>query len=154
MIFHPITRTLPLRVIREQQAGAGSGKQAKSGKRRSLSTAHAEMLQTINPLLRCGEAGWKACPQVQINPYRLNFLCGRSGSQPANLENVGRRPSLQSAQSDSNIRTGTILTTVHTGAGVSVCVISFCYTSSSRDTPGYTSARPRPRPHLSRVSDW
>uniref|UniRef100_A0A3Q2E3R8 Breast cancer anti-estrogen resistance protein 3 homolog n=1 Tax=Cyprinodon variegatus TaxID=28743 RepID=A0A3Q2E3R8_CYPVA len=28
-----------------------------------------------------------------------------SGSQPANLENVGRRPSLQSAQSDSNLRT-------------------------------------------------
>ncbi|TWW58902.1 breast cancer anti-estrogen resistance protein 3 homolog isoform X2 [Takifugu flavidus] len=82
VIFHPITRTLPLRVIREQQAGAGSGKQAKSSKRRSLSTAHADMLQIINPLLR-------------------------SGSQPANLENVGRRPSLQSAQSDSNIRTGT-----------------------------------------------
>uniref|UniRef100_H2UDV9 Breast cancer anti-estrogen resistance protein 3-like n=1 Tax=Takifugu rubripes TaxID=31033 RepID=H2UDV9_TAKRU len=80
VIFHPITRTLPLRVIREQQAGAGSGKQAKSSKRRSLSTAHADMLQIINPLLR-------------------------SGSQPANLENVGRRPSLQSAQSDSNIRT-------------------------------------------------
>jgi len=34
-------------------------------------------------------------------------LRGRSGSQPANLENVGRRPSLQSAQSDSNLRTGT-----------------------------------------------
>lgn len=64
VIFHPITRTLPLRVIREQQAGAGSGKQAKSSKRRSLSTAHAEMLQTINPLLRCETAGWKACSQV------------------------------------------------------------------------------------------
>ncbi|CAF98143.1 unnamed protein product, partial [Tetraodon nigroviridis] len=88
VISHPITRTLPLRVIREQQAvpdskGAGSDKEAKSSKRRSLSTA--DTLQVINPLLR-------------------------SGSQPANLENVGRRPSLQSAQSDSNIRTGTILT--------------------------------------------
>lgn len=40
-------------------------------------------------------------------------VCGRSGSQPANLENVGRRPSLQSAQSDSNIRTGTKLTAGH-----------------------------------------
>ncbi|KAG7279558.1 hypothetical protein CRUP_034660, partial [Coryphaenoides rupestris] len=27
-----------------------------------------------------------------------------SGSQPANLQNLGRRPSLQSAQSDSNLR--------------------------------------------------
>ncbi|XP_052370889.1 breast cancer anti-estrogen resistance protein 3 homolog [Oncorhynchus keta] len=30
----------------------------------------------------------------------------RSGSQPANLENLGRRPSIQSAQSESNLRTG------------------------------------------------
>uniref|UniRef100_H3CS61 SH2 domain containing 3A n=1 Tax=Tetraodon nigroviridis TaxID=99883 RepID=H3CS61_TETNG len=97
VISHPITRTLPLRVIREQQAvpdskGAGSDKEAKSSKRRSLSTA--DTLQVINPLLRSGEA----CR----NAYKY-----RSGSQPANLENVGRRPSLQSAQSDSNIRTGT-----------------------------------------------
>lgn len=54
VIFHPITRTLPLRVIIEQQAG--SDKQAKSSKRRSLSTAHADMLQIINPLLRSDEA--------------------------------------------------------------------------------------------------
>ncbi|CAG5928730.1 unnamed protein product [Menidia menidia] len=87
IIFHPITRTLPLRVITERQEelqnssrGAGGGKQKEPGKRRSLSTAH-DTLQVINPLLR-------------------------SGSQPANLENVGRRPSLQSAQSDSNIQTG------------------------------------------------
>ena len=38
---------------------------------------------------------------------KLCSMCGRSGSQPANLENVGRRPSLQSAQSDSNLQTGT-----------------------------------------------
>lgn len=37
------------------------------------------------------------------------FLWGRSGSQP-NLENVERRPSLQSAQSDSNLQTGTLST--------------------------------------------
>ncbi|XP_015256344.1 PREDICTED: breast cancer anti-estrogen resistance protein 3 homolog [Cyprinodon variegatus] len=37
---------------------------------------------------------------------RCICMCDRSGSQPANLENVGRRPSLQSAQSDSNLRTG------------------------------------------------
>lgn len=71
VIFHPITRTLPLRVIIEQQAvpdsrGAGSDKQAKSGKRRSLSTAHADMLQIINPLLRSDEACRNACTQIQI----------------------------------------------------------------------------------------
>uniref|UniRef100_A0A3Q3WR74 SH2 domain containing 3A n=1 Tax=Mola mola TaxID=94237 RepID=A0A3Q3WR74_MOLML len=87
VIFHPITRTLPLRVITEQQVemnssnrGAGGEKCNASNKRRSFSTAHADTVQFINPLLR-------------------------SGSQPANLENVGRRPSLQSAQSDSNLRT-------------------------------------------------
>ncbi|XP_075869844.1 breast cancer anti-estrogen resistance protein 3 homolog isoform X2 [Nelusetta ayraudi] len=87
VIFHPITRTLPLRVIKERYsehgsaaAGAGGDKHANSSKRRSLSCAH-DSLQVINPLLR-------------------------SGSQPANLENVGRRPSLQSAQSDSNLQTG------------------------------------------------
>ncbi|KAM9362677.1 breast cancer anti-estrogen resistance protein 3 homolog isoform 1-T1 [Symphorus nematophorus] len=88
VIFHPITRTLPLRVISERHAessnssrGAGGEKHTQSNKRRSFSTAHADTLQVINPLLR-------------------------SGSQPSNLENVGRRPSLQSAQSDSNLRTG------------------------------------------------
>ncbi|XP_059189803.1 breast cancer anti-estrogen resistance protein 3 homolog isoform X2 [Centropristis striata] len=89
VIFHPITRTLPLRVISERHAesttssskGAGRDKRTDSSKRRSFSSAHADTLQVINPLLR-------------------------SGSQPANLENVGRRPSLQSAQSDSNLRTG------------------------------------------------
>uniref|UniRef100_A0A8D3CPL8 Breast cancer anti-estrogen resistance protein 3-like n=1 Tax=Scophthalmus maximus TaxID=52904 RepID=A0A8D3CPL8_SCOMX len=86
VIFHPITRTLPLRVINEQHAdsngggdGAGGEKNSAPDKRRSLSST--DTLQVINPLLR-------------------------SGSQPANMENVGRRPSLQSAQSDSNLRTG------------------------------------------------
>lgn len=89
VIFHPITRTLPLRVITERHVepssgnsrGAGGEKHTESNKRRSFSSTHADSLQFINPLLR-------------------------SGSQPANLENVGRRPSLQSAQSDSNLRTG------------------------------------------------
>ncbi|KAA8595246.1 hypothetical protein FQN60_012381 [Etheostoma spectabile] len=95
VIFHPITRTLPLRVISEHQAeptggssnssgssrGAGREKHTEANKRRSYSCAHTDTLQVINPLLR-------------------------SGSQPANLENVGRKPSLQSAQSDSNLRPG------------------------------------------------
>ena len=36
----------------------------------------------------------------------LLLLCARSGSQPANLQNLGRRPSMQSAQSDSNLGKG------------------------------------------------
>lgn len=43
--------------------------------------------------------------------HEFLLMCDRSGSQPANLENVGRRPSLQSAQSDSNLRTGTLTQT-------------------------------------------
>lgn len=79
IIFHPMTRTLPLRVISERQAAKSSKLSRGQSKRRSLSTSQKDMLQ-VNNLLR-------------------------SGSQPANLETVGR-PSLQSAQSDSNLRTG------------------------------------------------
>ncbi|XP_026214843.1 breast cancer anti-estrogen resistance protein 3 isoform X2 [Anabas testudineus] len=92
VICRPIPRTLPLRVIAERQpepkssSSAGGEKRTDSNKRRSFSTTHSDTLQVNNPLLR-------------------------SGSQPANLENVGRRPSLQSAQSDSNIRTGIPLNT-------------------------------------------
>ncbi|KAK5623214.1 hypothetical protein CRENBAI_017792 [Crenichthys baileyi] len=95
IIFHPINRTLPLRVIGERQTelknnsstkGRGGENQSGSSKRCSLSSSQKGTLQVINPLLR-------------------------SGSQPANLENVGRRPSLQSAQSDSNLRTGAPETT-------------------------------------------
>lgn len=88
VIFHPITRTLPLRVISERHTepksssrGGGGDTQAQSSKRRSFSSTHPDTLQLINPLLR-------------------------SGSQPSNLESLGRRPSLQSAQSDSNLRAG------------------------------------------------
>ncbi|XP_072513210.1 breast cancer anti-estrogen resistance protein 3 homolog isoform X1 [Salminus brasiliensis] len=77
IIFHPITRSLPLRVISERQAAKA---RVEKNKRRSLSSTHMDMLQVNSNLLR-------------------------SGSQPANLETLGR-PSLQSAQSDSNLRTG------------------------------------------------
>ncbi|XP_037545737.1 breast cancer anti-estrogen resistance protein 3 homolog [Nematolebias whitei] len=87
IIFNPITRTLPLRAIAERPAevknsrGGAEKKSIRHSIRRSLSSSQKDTLQVINPLLR-------------------------SGSQPANLENVGRRPSLQSAQSDSNLQTG------------------------------------------------
>ncbi|XP_013866820.1 breast cancer anti-estrogen resistance protein 3 [Austrofundulus limnaeus] len=87
VIFNPITRTLPLRVIAERPAelkngsrGGAEKKQIRHSIRRSFSSSQKDTLQVINPLLR-------------------------SGSQP-NLENVERRPSLQSAQSDSNLQTG------------------------------------------------
>ncbi|XP_016308262.1 breast cancer anti-estrogen resistance protein 3-like isoform X2 [Sinocyclocheilus anshuiensis] len=84
IIFQPITRTLPLRIISEHQSARSSSSSLLSrgqSKRRSLSSSQKDTLQ------------------VNSN----NLL--RSGSQPANLETVGR-PSLQSAQSDSNLRTG------------------------------------------------
>ncbi|XP_073697729.1 breast cancer anti-estrogen resistance protein 3 homolog isoform X1 [Garra rufa] len=84
IIFQPITRTLPLRIIQERQAARLSSSSLLSrgqSKRRSLSSSQRDtLLVTSNNLLR-------------------------SGSQPANLETVGR-PFLQSAQSDSNLRTG------------------------------------------------
>ncbi|XP_073764717.1 SH2 domain-containing protein 3A isoform X1 [Danio rerio] len=83
VIFQPITRTLPLRIISERQAARSSSAHLmrSQSKRRSLSSSQKDTLQ------------------VNTN----NLL--RSGSQPANLETVGR-PFLQSAQSDSNLRTG------------------------------------------------
>ncbi|XP_056624424.1 breast cancer anti-estrogen resistance protein 3 homolog isoform X1 [Triplophysa dalaica] len=80
IIFHPITRTLPLRIISERLAARSVSTSDLSrgpSKRRSLSSSQKDTL-LVNNLLR-------------------------SGSQPANLETVGR-PSLQSAQSDSNLR--------------------------------------------------
>ncbi|XP_057187397.1 breast cancer anti-estrogen resistance protein 3 homolog isoform X1 [Triplophysa rosa] len=82
IIFHPITRTLPLRIISERQAARSvstSDVSRGQSKRRSLSSSQKDTL-LVNNLLR-------------------------SGSQPANMEMVGR-PSLQSAQSDSNLRIG------------------------------------------------
>ncbi|XP_059410941.1 breast cancer anti-estrogen resistance protein 3 homolog isoform X2 [Carassius carassius] len=84
VIFQPITRTVPLRIISERQAVRSSSSSLLTqgqSKRRSLSSSQRDTLQ--------------------INSNNLL----RSGSQPANLETVGR-PSLQSAQSDSNLRTG------------------------------------------------
>ncbi|KAM9792174.1 LOW QUALITY PROTEIN: SH2 domain-containing protein 3A-like [Neosynchiropus ocellatus] len=78
VIFSPVTRTLPLRVIGERQTQLQS--RGERDKRLSFGAAQADSLQRVRPLLR-------------------------SGSQPADLESVGRRPSLQSAQSDGNLRT-------------------------------------------------
>uniref|UniRef100_A0A8C1CKP6 Breast cancer anti-estrogen resistance protein 3-like n=1 Tax=Cyprinus carpio carpio TaxID=630221 RepID=A0A8C1CKP6_CYPCA len=84
IIFQPITRTLPLRIISDRQSARSSSSSLLSrgqSKRWSLSSSQRDTLElNSNNLLR-------------------------SGSQPANLETVGR-PSLQSAQSDSNLRTG------------------------------------------------
>lgn len=63
VIFHPITRTLPLRVITERHVEpssdnslrAGGEKHTESNKRRSFSSTHADSLQFINPLLRWEE---------------------------------------------------------------------------------------------------
>ncbi|KAG7247334.1 hypothetical protein CRUP_014910, partial [Coryphaenoides rupestris] len=64
IVFHPITRTLPIRVISERQAeqqGGSSGSASAGGggggvavdrcKRRSFSSAAADLLHVNNPLL-------------------------------------------------------------------------------------------------------
>uniref|UniRef100_A0AAZ3RS39 Uncharacterized protein n=1 Tax=Oncorhynchus tshawytscha TaxID=74940 RepID=A0AAZ3RS39_ONCTS len=82
IVYHPITRSLPIRVISERQAER-TGKDPQTpdrSKRFSFNSSHMDTLHVTNTLLR-------------------------SGSQPANLENLGRRPSIQSAQSESNLRT-------------------------------------------------
>ncbi|XP_036804358.1 breast cancer anti-estrogen resistance protein 3 homolog isoform X2 [Oncorhynchus mykiss] len=99
IVYHPITRSLPIRVISERQAErtesnrssnrssncaldrVGVESQPDRNKRLSFNSSHMDTLHVTNTLLR-------------------------SGSQPANLENLGRRPSIQSAQSESNLRTG------------------------------------------------
>ncbi|XP_061840176.1 breast cancer anti-estrogen resistance protein 3 homolog isoform X1 [Nerophis lumbriciformis] len=88
IIFHPLNRTTPLRVIVERQEAeskadggpAGAKSQSERRKRLSFSSTLSDGLM-VNPLLR-------------------------SGSQPANMEDVGCRPLLQTAQSDGNLRTG------------------------------------------------
>ncbi|XP_077935665.1 breast cancer anti-estrogen resistance protein 3 homolog isoform X1 [Gasterosteus aculeatus] len=109
VIFHPITRTLPLRVIAERgvEPPARREKPSQANIRRSFSSEHADALEAVNPLLRWEEVcGNVAQGEERVNSSVFYFLGGRSGSQPANMENVGRGPSLQSAQSDSNLRTG------------------------------------------------
>lgn len=88
IIFHPITRSLPLRVISERWVERGSssaplrpvGEAQERSKRLSFSSSHRDTLHVTTLL--------------------------RSGSHPANLDNLGRKPSLQTAQSDSNLRPG------------------------------------------------
>uniref|UniRef100_A0A3P8UL67 SH2 domain-containing protein n=1 Tax=Cynoglossus semilaevis TaxID=244447 RepID=A0A3P8UL67_CYNSE len=69
VIFHPITRTLPLRVIAEQHAGsskAGGEKNGAPNKRRSLCSTHTDSLLCVNPLLRCV----CVCPQTGLLDHR------------------------------------------------------------------------------------
>uniref|UniRef100_A0AAZ3PW29 Breast cancer anti-estrogen resistance protein 3-like n=1 Tax=Oncorhynchus tshawytscha TaxID=74940 RepID=A0AAZ3PW29_ONCTS len=109
IVYHPITRSLPIRVISERQAER-TGKDPQTdnrSKRFSFNSSHMDTLHVTNTLLR-------------------------SGSQPANLENLGRRPSIQSAQSESNLRTGNTHTHTHNrtfppllSVYIYVCVIVF-----------------------------
>ncbi|KAJ8264175.1 hypothetical protein GJAV_G00146050 [Gymnothorax javanicus] len=97
IIFHPVNRTVPLRVIRERQVARANGNsdlcwsggeqhsRSERSKRLSFHSGHTDASQVNSNLLKNKE---------------------KSGSHPANLENLGRRPSLQTAQSDSNLRSG------------------------------------------------
>ncbi|XP_048869798.1 breast cancer anti-estrogen resistance protein 3 homolog isoform X2 [Brienomyrus brachyistius] len=96
IIFQPITRTVPLRVISEREAMCESGgrlcrsgraqkQHPEASKRLSFTSSQMDTLHISSNLLRSKD---------------------KSGSHPANLEILGRRPSLQSAQSDSNLCSG------------------------------------------------
>ncbi|XP_066516544.1 breast cancer anti-estrogen resistance protein 3 homolog [Hoplias malabaricus] len=114
IIFHPITRSLPLRVISERQAAKS---RVEKNKRRSFSSTHMETLQVSNNLLR-------------------------SGSQPANLETVGR-PSLQSAQSDSNLRPAVLPSCASQDSGPAPMSQMYRTGSDPLISPG---SAPSPRP--------
>ncbi|KAJ8001428.1 hypothetical protein DPEC_G00169400 [Dallia pectoralis] len=92
VIFHPITRTLPIRVISEREA-----------------ERTASLSQGNGTLSRVGSRSDRT-KRLSFNPQTDSLNMGntllRSGSQPSNLDNLGRRPSMQTAQSDSNLRTG------------------------------------------------
>ncbi|XP_066563930.1 breast cancer anti-estrogen resistance protein 3 homolog isoform X2 [Amia ocellicauda] len=96
IISRPVNRTLPLRLTGGQQDHSAPQRAStdqlsawatlpSSTKRLSLNTNPAEMALSNGNLLRNKD---------------------KSGSHPASLENLGRRPSMQSSQSDSNLRTG------------------------------------------------
>ncbi|XP_034150106.1 breast cancer anti-estrogen resistance protein 3 homolog isoform X2 [Esox lucius] len=91
VIFHPITRTLPIRVISEQEA------------ERTASLSPDTLSRTGSRIDRTKRLSFN---QAQIDNLNVGSTLLRSGSQPSNLDNLGRRPSMQTAQSDSNLRTG------------------------------------------------
>uniref|UniRef100_A0A3P8UKT7 SH2 domain-containing protein n=1 Tax=Cynoglossus semilaevis TaxID=244447 RepID=A0A3P8UKT7_CYNSE len=92
VIFHPITRTLPLRVIAEQHAGsskAGGEKNGAPNKRRSLCSTHTDSLLCVNPLLRC------VCVSTDWAPRSQGGSMGRGRliSQYAVMEATAPKPS-------------------------------------------------------------
>ncbi|KAI3353389.1 hypothetical protein L3Q82_019928 [Scortum barcoo] len=90
VIFHPITRTLPLRVISERHGeskgsrrGAAEGERhSESNKRRSLSSTHADSLQVINPLLRWEEVCVPQNAQSELTIPAPISPVFRTGSEP------------------------------------------------------------------------
>lgn len=76
VIFNPITRSVPLRVIIERQTdssssissikGADRDKYNQASKRRSFSSAHNDTLQIINPLLR-----WEKSAEMYSSPRAI-----------------------------------------------------------------------------------
>ncbi|KAJ8336797.1 hypothetical protein SKAU_G00380170 [Synaphobranchus kaupii] len=100
IIFHPVNRTVPLRVISERQAARTSSSSSSdlcwSGPELQPSSERSKRLSF--------HSGQMDTLQVNSNLLRNKE---KSGSHPGNLENLGRRPSLQTAQSDSNLRSGT-----------------------------------------------
>nr|XP_033780412.1 SH2 domain-containing protein 3A isoform X1 [Geotrypetes seraphini]XP_033780414.1 SH2 domain-containing protein 3A isoform X1 [Geotrypetes seraphini]XP_033780415.1 SH2 domain-containing protein 3A isoform X1 [Geotrypetes seraphini]XP_033780416.1 SH2 domain-containing protein 3A isoform X1 [Geotrypetes seraphini] len=87
VITDPITRAVPLRCLEE----------------RYRNSSFTSTKPTRKPSLRAGSPGETA-------DSTLHRSKEKSGSHPANLDTVGKRPPLQTAQSDSNLLTANLET--------------------------------------------
>ncbi|XP_015204551.2 breast cancer anti-estrogen resistance protein 3 homolog [Lepisosteus oculatus] len=94
IISHPVNRTVPLRLTSEPQG-------------RSTPQTGGEKKQTCQgPSSNSVKRLSLNSSQMEASLHNGSLLREKSGSHPASLECLGRRPSLQSALSDSNLRSG------------------------------------------------
>ncbi|XP_045566345.1 breast cancer anti-estrogen resistance protein 3 homolog isoform X3 [Salmo salar] len=99
VIYHPITRSLPIRVISERQA-------ERTDSNRSSNRSSNSALDRVGVESQPDRSKRLSFNSSHMDTLHVTNTLPRSGSQPANLENLGRRPSIQSAQSESNLRSG------------------------------------------------
>lgn len=99
VVYHPITRSLPIRVISERQA-------ERTDSNRSSNRSSNSALDRVGVESQPDRSKRLSFNSSHMDTLHVTNTLPRSGSQPANLENLGRRPSIQSAQSESNLRSG------------------------------------------------
>ncbi|XP_069460527.1 breast cancer anti-estrogen resistance protein 3 homolog [Ambystoma mexicanum] len=94
VICHPVARYVPIRLLLEKYGGRPTVPAQTLGAPKS----------TIDPSRRRSVRALSTADMDDSNLLRIKDKCG---SHPVNLDSVGRRPSLHTAQSDSNLLTGT-----------------------------------------------